>query len=144
MNEATTRNLFIEGENLEVPQALLKAYAGRVKMIYIDPPYNTGNDFIYSDNYAEPLEAYLQRTGQADAAGQLLTTNPKTCGRYHSNWLNMMYPRLVLARQLLARGRRHLRVHRRQRGCNSALLMDEVFGEENFVGHVIWQKPEKC
>lgn len=100
--EDTTRNLFIEGDNLEVLKLLQKGYAGRVKLIFIDPPYNTGQDFIYRDDFTEPLATYLQITGQADAVGHLLTTNPITSGRYHSNWLNMMYPRLLLARQLLS------------------------------------------
>ena len=101
MNEATTRHLFIEGDNLEVLKLLQKSYAGRVKMIYIDPPYNTGNDFIYSDNFTQPVEEYLRATGQTDEAGRVLVTNTQAGGRYHSNWLNMMYPRLRLARNLL-------------------------------------------
>lgn len=139
INEETTRNIFIEGENLEVLKLLLKSYAGRVKMIYIDPPYNTGNDFIYSDDFAEPLEAYLRRTGQADEEG-LLQSNPKSSGRYHSNWLSMMYPRLALARQFLKRDGlifvtiddselHHLRA-----------IMDEVFGPENFLANIAWEK----
>lgn len=101
VNFATTGNAFIEGDNLEVLKLLFKPYFGRVKLIYIDPPYNTGQDFVYPDNYADPLNTYLQLTGQADAAGNLLTSNPETSGRYHSAWLSMMYPRLFLARQLL-------------------------------------------
>ena len=101
VDEDSTHNLFIEGDNLEVLKLLQKSYAGRVKMIYIDPPYNTGNDFVYSDYYAEPLEAYLQRTGQLDEAGQFLTTNRRASGRFHSSWLSMMLPRLQLAKNLL-------------------------------------------
>ena len=101
VNEATTRHLFIKGDNLEVLKLLQKSYAGRVKMIYIDPPYNTGNDFIYSDNFRQPVEEYLQATGQANETGRVLVTNTQAGGRYHSNWLNMMYPRLRLARNLL-------------------------------------------
>ena len=101
MNFDTTQNLFIEGDNLEVLKLLYKPYFGRIKMIYIDPPYNTGNDFIYPDNYADPLETYLQITDQKDANGNLLTSNPETSGRYHSAWLSMMYPLLFIARQLL-------------------------------------------
>ncbi|MBM4429532.1 MAG: site-specific DNA-methyltransferase, partial [Chloroflexi bacterium] len=89
VNWDTTRHLFIEGDNLEVLKLMLKPYYGRVKMIYIDPPYNTGNDFIYPDNYADPLDTYLRLTGQKDAAGNLLTSNPETSGRYHSAWLSM-------------------------------------------------------
>ena len=80
---------------------LFKPYFGRVKLIFIDPPYNTGQDFVYPDNYADPLRTYLQITGQADTEGNLITSNPETSGRYHSSWLSMMYPRLFLARQLL-------------------------------------------
>jgi adenine-specific DNA-methyltransferase len=136
VDEDTTRNIFIEGENLEVLKLLQKSYAGQVKMIYIDPPYNTGNDFVYSDDYSEPLEAYLHRTAQSDDEG-LVTSNPKSGGRYHSNWLSMMYPRLLLARQLLRpdgiifvsiddNEMQHLR-----------LLMTEVFGEENFFTVIV-------
>jgi adenine-specific DNA-methyltransferase len=123
-----------------VLKLLYKAYAGKVKLVYIDPPYNTGQDFIYPDNFADPLAAYLQLTGQQDAAGNLLTSNPETSGRYHSAWLSMMLPRLFLARQLLRDDGvlfvsiddhevHHLR-----------MLMNEIFGEENFVACCIWQK----
>ena len=136
----TTQHLFIEGDNLEVLKLLYKPYFGRVKMIYIDAPYNTGNDFIYPDNYADPLAIYLQLTGQQDAEGNLLTSNPETSGRYHSAWLSMMYPRLFLARQLL-----------REDGVifvsiddtevdNLRLIMNEVFGEENFIETMVWKK----
>ena len=101
VNWDETQHLFIEGENLEVLKLLYKSYFGKVKMIYIDPPYNTGNDFIYQDDYSQPRRTYLEKTGQMDAEGNLLTSNPETSGRYHSDWLSMMYPRLFLARQLL-------------------------------------------
>lgn len=101
VNEDTTEHLFIEGDNLEVLKLLQKSYAGRIKMIYIDPPYNTGNDFIYNDNFTDPLQAYLEYTGATGESGELLTTNTRADGRFHSKWLNMMYPRLILARQLL-------------------------------------------
>ena len=133
VDEDNTHNLFIEGDNLEVLKLLQKSYAGRVKMIYIDPPYNTGNDFVYPDDYSEPLEAYLERTGQVDEAGQLLTTNSRASGRYHSNWLNMIYPRLQLARHLLKEDGfvfisiDYHEVH------NLVSLMNEIFGEENFI-----------
>src|SRR5262249_45764339 len=97
----TTDNIFIEGENLDVLKLLYRGYFGRVKAIYIDPPYNTGADFIYPDNFSERIDTYLRVTGQVDEAGNLLTSNPETSGRYHSAWLSMMYPRLFLARQLL-------------------------------------------
>jgi adenine-specific DNA-methyltransferase len=139
VNEETTQNVFIEGENLEVLKLLQKSYAGRIKMIYIDPPYNTGNDFIYSDNFAEPLESYLRRTGQADEEG-LLTSNPRTGGRYHTNWLNMMYPRLVLARALLSNNGVIFVSIDDNEIHNLRQIMDEIFGPENFVTTVIWQK----
>jgi adenine-specific DNA-methyltransferase len=136
----STGNAFIEGDNLEVLKLLFKPYFGRVKLVYIDPPYNTGLDFVYPDNYADPLKSYLQLTGQVNAEGTLLTSNPETSGRYHSAWLSMMYPRLFLARQLLSEDGaifisiddhevHHLRI-----------LMNEIFGEENFIASVIWQK----
>ena len=106
-NWDSTENLYIEGDNLEVLKLLQKSYYGKIKCIYIDPPYNTGNDFIYSDNYKDNLENYLKLTGQIveegerESIGIKLSTNTETAGRYHSNWLNMMYPRLKLARNLL-------------------------------------------
>ena len=97
----TTQNLIIEGDNLEVLKLLQKSYAGKVKLIYIDPPYNTGKDFIYPDNYKDGIKNYLQITGQADENGHKLSTNTESLGRFHTNWLNMMYPRLKAARNLL-------------------------------------------
>ncbi len=135
-----TQHLFIEGDNLEVLKLLYKSYAGRVKMIYIDPPYNTGNDFVYPDNYFDPLATYLQLTGQQDAEGNLLTSNPETSGRYHSAWLSMMYPRLFLARQLLREDGVIFVSIDDNEVHNLRLLMNEVFGEENFVATVIWEK----
>lgn len=96
-----TQNVFIEGDNLEVLKVLQKHYYGQIKMIYIDPPYNTGNDFVYSDDYSDSIGSYLELAGQADELGKL-STNSESAGRFHSNWLNMMYPRLKLARDLLA------------------------------------------
>jgi len=139
VNEATTRNLFIEGDNLEVLKLLLKSYAGQVKLIYIDPPYNTGNDFIYSDDFTEPLEAYLRRTRQVDEGGQPLTTNPKASGRFHSNWLNMMYPRLLLARQFLSQDGVIFVSIDDNEIHNLRQIMNEVFGEENFIGALVWK-----
>jgi len=139
-NEATTRHVFIEGDNLEVLKLLQKSYAGRVKMIYIDPPYNTGNDFIYSDNFTEPLEEYLRATGQADEMGRVLVTNTKSGGRYHSNWLNMMYPRLRLARNLLRDDGVIFVSIDDHEVHNLRAMMGEIFGEENFVTSLIWQK----
>ncbi|MGB3203860.1 MAG: site-specific DNA-methyltransferase, partial [Crinalium sp.] len=136
----TTQNLFIEGDNLEVLKLLRKSYDKQVKLIYIDPPYNTGNDFIYPDNYTDPLDNYLQVTGQKDSEGNLQTSNPETSGRYHSAWLSMMYPRLFLARQLLREdGVIFVSIDDRE-VYNLRLLMNEVFGEENFVACICWQK----
>jgi adenine-specific DNA-methyltransferase len=140
VNFDQTQHLFIEGDNLEVLKLLYKPYFGRVKMIYIDPPYNTGNDFIYPDNYADPLATYLQLTGQQDAEGNLLTSNPETSGRYHSAWLSMMYPRLFLARQLLREDGVIFVSIDDHEVHNLRLLMNEVFGEENFVANIVWQK----
>lgn len=139
VNEANTRHLFIEGDNLEVLKLLQKSYAGRVKMIYIDPPYNTGNDFIYSDNFAQPLDEYLRATGQADEMGRVLVTNTKSGGRYHSNWLNMMYPRLRLARNLLRDDGVIFVSIDDNEVHNLRSLMNEVFGEENFIAQIIIQ-----
>jgi adenine-specific DNA-methyltransferase len=100
-NWDTTKNVFIEGDNLEVLKILQKHYHGKIKMIYIDPPYNTGKDFVYPDNYKEGLETYLEWTRQVNEEGKKVSTNSESDGRYHSNWLNMMYPRLKLARNLL-------------------------------------------
>jgi len=136
----TTNNVFIEGENLEVLKLLYKAYYGRVKMIYIDPPYNTGKDFIYPDNFADPLDTYLRLTGQKDSEGNVLTSNPETSGRYHSAWLSMMYPRLFVARQLLRDDGVIFVSIDDNEVYNLRAAMNEVFGEENFVATVIWQK----
>ena len=140
VNFDQTNNLFIEGDNLEVLKLLYKSYAGRVKMIYIDPPYNTGKDFIYPDNFADPLDTYLRLTGQKDAEGNLMTSNPETSGRYHSAWLSMMYPRLFIARQLLREdGVIFISIDDHE-VHNLRMLMNEIFGEENFVENFIWKK----
>lgn len=140
VNFDETENAFIEGENLEILKLLYRAYAGRVKMIYIDPPYNTGSDFIYTDDYADPLGQYLELTEQVDEAGNLLTSNPETSGRYHSAWLSMMLPRLFVARQLLREDGAIFVSIDDNEVQNLRMLMDEVFGEENFIATVIWQK----
>lgn len=133
-------NLFIEGDNLEVLKLLYKPYFGRVKMIYIDPPYNTGGDFIYPDNFADPLDSYLKLTGQKDFEGNLLTSNPETSGRFHSTWLSMIYPRLFLARQLLADDGVIFVSIDDHEVDNLRLAMNEVFGEENRIECFIWKK----
>ena len=139
INEENTGNLIIEGDNLEVLKLLQKAYLGKIKMIYIDPPYNTGNDFVYEDNFADPLAGYLEQTGQT-VDGKRLSTNTETAGRYHSNWLSMMYPRLTLARNLLREdGVIFISIDDNE-VANLRKICDEVFGEENFVANVVWQK----
>ncbi len=135
----TTQNIFIEGDNLEVLKLLWKPYFGRVKMIYIDPPYNTGNDFIYNDNYLDPLDTYLMLTGQRDVGGNLLVSNPETSGRYHSTWLSFLYPRLFLARQLLQNDGVIFVSIDDNEVHNLRLLMNEVFGEENFIAQITIQ-----
>jgi len=136
--EAT--HAFVEGDNLEVLKLLYKSYFGKVKMIYIDPPYNTGNDFLYPDNFADPLETYLQLTGQKDSEGNLLISNPQTSGRYHSAWLSMIYPRLFLGRQLLREDGVIFVSIDDNEAHNLRMIMNEIFGEENFVGCICWQK----
>ena len=140
VNWESTENLIIEGDNLEVLKLLQKPYHGKVKMIYIDPPYNTGNEFIYPDNYREGLEDYLRYTGQLTEEGTAASTNKDTSGRYHSNWLNMMYPRLFLARNLLKEDGVIFVSIDDHEVHNLRLLMDEVFGEENFVANIVWEK----
>ena len=119
---------------------LYKPYFGRVKTIYIDPPYNTGKDFVYPDNYTKPLNAYLQLTGQVDTEGNRQTSNPESSGRYHSTWLSMMYPRLFLARQLLTEdGIIFVSIDDRE-VYNLRLMMNEIFGEENCLQQLVWQR----
>lgn len=135
----TTQNLMIEGDNLEVLKLLQKSYAGKIKLIYIDPPYNTGKDFVYPDNFQDNIKNYLELTGQTEG-GSKITTNTETSGRFHTDWLNMIYPRLKLAHALL-----------RQDGfifisiddgevSNLRLICNEIFGEENFYACISWQK----
>ncbi len=136
----TGRDVVIEGDNLEVLKLMQRSYHGKVKMIYIDPPYNTGKQFIYPDNFREGLDSYLQFTGQADEEGRKLFANAETDGRYHSNWLSMMYPRLALARNLLRSDGIIFVTIDDHEVHNLRLLMDEIFGPENFVANCIWQK----
>lgn len=139
VNFDTSENLIIEGDNLEVLKLLQKSYLGKVKMIYIDQPYNTGNDFIYPDNYMESLQTYLEYTGQVDAEGRKFSTNTDTDGRFHSKWLNMMYPRLYLARNLLREdGVIFVSIDDKELH-NLRRLCDELFGEENRVGLIAWK-----
>lgn len=139
VNFDKTENLFIEGDNLEVLKLLQKSYYGKIKMIYIDPPYNTGNEFIYQDNFTESLDTYLAYAGLTDDQGRKFSTNTQAEGRYHTNWLNMMYPRLYLARNLLREdGVIFISIDDNE-VSNLRMLCDEVFGEENFVANIIWQ-----
>ncbi|NJJ36505.1 site-specific DNA-methyltransferase [Clostridioides difficile] len=135
-----TKNLYIEGDNLEVLKLLQKSYYGKIKMIYIDPPYNTGKDFVYPDNYKDNLENYLHVTGQYGENGSKISTNTETNGRYHTNWLNMMYPRLRLARNLLSdEGVIFISIDDIE-AANLKKICCEIFGEDNFVADLIWQK----
>ena len=136
----TTKNLFIEGDNLDALKLLQETYLGQVKMIYIDPPYNTGKDFIYKDNFSENAEEFLKRSNQKDEEGNRLVANTESNGRFHSDWLSMIYPRLKLARNLL-----------RDDGVifisiddgevyNLRKICNEIFGESNFLANIVWQK----
>lgn len=134
-----TENLFIEGDNLEVLKLLQKSYYGKIKMIYIDPPYNTGNEFIYPDDYSESLDTYLAYAGLVDDEGKRFSTNTPNEGRFHTKWLNMMYPRLYLARNLLREdGIIFVSIDDNEvRGLRS--ICDEIYGEENFIGQITWK-----
>jgi len=140
VNFDSTENLIIEGDNLEVLKLLQKSYLGKVKMIYIDPPYNTGNDFIYPDDYAESLQTYLEYTGQVDAEGRKFGTNTDADGRFHSRWLNMMYPRLYIARNLLREDGVIMISIDDHELANLRRVCDEVFGEESFLITLVWQR----
>ena len=132
----TTQNLMIEGDNLEVLKLLQKSYAGKVKLIYIDPPYNTGGDFIYPDNMTEPLSTYLSITGQATGNGEKLVSNPEASGRFHSSWLSMMYSRLKVARSLLSDDGIIFISLDDYEADNALKICDEIFGEENWLGTI--------
>lgn len=138
-NWDTTQNLYIEGDNLEVLKLLQKSYYGKVKMIYIDPPYNTGNDFVYSDDFKDGIDNYKRVTGQIDGNGRNIATNPESNGRFHTDWLNMIYPRLRLARTLLAEdGVIFISIDDHEQ-ANLKKVCDEIFGENNFVAQLIWK-----
>ncbi|WP_339002020.1 site-specific DNA-methyltransferase [Fusobacterium animalis] len=141
-NWDNTENIYIEGDNLEVLKLLQKSYHGKIKMIYIDPPYNTGKDFVYKDNFTDNIENYKEITGQVNKEGIKLTTNTETNGRYHSDWLNMMYPRLKLARNLLTDdGVIFISIDDNEQE-NLKKICDEIFGEENFVAQIAWRKSD--
>ena len=133
----TTQNLFIEGDNLEVLKLLQKSYHKQVKMIYIDPPYNTGTDFVYPDNFQDNIQNYLELTGQAES-GRKIGTNPETSGRFHTDWLSMMYPRLKLAKNLLKDDGAIFVSIDDNESFNLRQLLNEIFGEDNFVANIMW------
>ncbi|EON78132.1 Type III restriction-modification system methylation subunit [Lunatimonas lonarensis] len=136
----TTENLYIEGDNLEVLKLLQESYLGKIKMIYIDPPYNTGNDFVYKDNFSKDSEEELLDSGQKDEYNQRLVPNPESSGRYHSDWLSMMYPRLKLARNLLTDdGVIFISIDDNE-GHNLRKVCEDIFGISNFQTEIIWQK----
>ena len=143
VNFDTTENLIIEGDNLEVLKLLQKSYIGKIKMIYIDPPYNTGNDFIYPDNYSESLQTYLEYTGQTGEEGKRFSSNTDTDGRFHSKWLNMMYPRLYLARDLLRDdGVIFISIDEVEHP-SLRFVCDTIFGKENFIADLVWAAGRK-
>ena len=134
-----TENLYIEGDNLDVLKLLQETYLGKVKMIYIDPPYNTGNDFVYNDDFAENAEEYLERSGQFDEDGNRLFQNTESKGRFHTNWLNMIYPWLKLAKDLLSDdGVIFISIDDNEQE-NLKKICDEIFGTSNFIAQLIWQ-----
>ena len=136
--DSASENIFIEGDNLEVLKLLQESYFGKVKMIYIDPPYNTGKEFIYPDNHKDNLKTYLEYTGQLDENGKKFSTNTEQEGRYHSNWLSMMYPRLFLARNLLTEdGVIFISIDDNEQ-ANLKKICDQIFGEDNFFGCLTW------
>ncbi|MGE4447521.1 MAG: site-specific DNA-methyltransferase [Azospira sp.] len=139
----TTKNLFIEGDNLDALKLLQENYLGKVKMIYIDPPYNTGNDFIYEDDFSESAEDFLRRSNQKDAEGNKLVANPASNGRFHSDWLSMIYSRLRLARTLLREDGVIFASIDDCESHNIRKVLDEIFGESNFVAQLVWEKKKK-
>ncbi len=138
----TTQNLMIEGDNLEVLKLLQKSYAGKVKLIYIDPPYNTGKDFVYPDDFKDNIRNYLELTGQVEG-GRRISSNTEASGRFHTDWLNMMYPRLKLARDLLTQDGAIFVSCDETEQARLRLAMDDVFGGENFIADMIWAAGRK-
>lgn len=138
----TTQNLMIEGDNLEVLKLLQKSYAGKVKLIYIDPPYNTGKDFVYPDNFQDGIKNYLEMTGQVEG-GRKISSNTEASGRFHTDWLNMMYPRLKLARDLLKQDGAIFVSCDEGEQSRLRLAMDDIFGQENFVADMVWAAGRK-
>ncbi len=140
VNFDTTENLYIEGDNLDVLKLLRETYYGKVKMIYIDPPYNTGNDFVYEDDFSQDVESYKANSGQYDDQGNKLQRNQETNGRFHTDWLNMMYPRLKIARDLLSDdGVIFISIDDNEVE-NLRKICDEIFGEQNFIAQLVWER----
>ncbi|HCD3460748.1 TPA: site-specific DNA-methyltransferase, partial [Escherichia coli] len=137
-----TKNLMIEGDNLEVLKLLQKSYTGKVKLIYIDPPYNTGKDFVYPDNFQDNMKNYLEITGQTED-GVRITTNAETSGRYHTDWLNMIYPRLKLAKNLLRNDGVIIISIDDSELSNIKITLDEIFGGENYLATLVWDRNRK-
>ena len=139
-----SENLYNQGDNLEVLKLLQETYLGKVKMIYIDPPYNTGNDFVYEDDFAQSAAEYMDKSGQYDEEGNRMVTNTESNGRFHTDWLNMIYPRLKLAKDLLAdNGAIFISIDENEMD-NLRKICDDVFGESNFIGQFIWQRRTLC
>lgn len=135
-----TENIYIEGDNLDALKILQETYLGKVKMIYIDPPYNTGKDFIYEDNFSQSADEYSANSGQTDEEGNLLVQNKESNGRFHTDWLNMMYPRLRLAKDLLSDdGVIFISIDDNE-DYNAEKVMNEIFGESNFITKIVWEK----
>lgn len=140
LNFDTSENLYIEGDNLEVLKLLRENYLGKIKIIYIDPPYNTGNDFIYNDDYRENISNYVSSSGQVDENGNMLVQNTESNGRFHSDWLNMIYPRLRVARDLLRNdGAIFVSIDEHEH-ANLLKVMVEIFGKENYIDSIVWDK----
>ena len=139
----TTENLYIEGDNLEALKLLQETYLGKIKMIYIDPPYNTGNDFVYEDDFAQDASDYIANSGQTDEDGNRLVANTESNGRFHTDWLNMMYPRLKLARDLLSEDGFIFASIDYNENFNLRSIMNEIYGEQNFVGEIYWESKTK-
>ena len=135
----TTQNIVIEGDNLEVLKLLQKSYAGKVKIIVIDPPYNTGKDFVYPDDFQDSIKNYLELTGQVEG-GKKISSNTEASGRFHTDWLNMMYPRMKLERNLLREDGVIFVTIDDTEASNLRLTMDDIFGVENFVSSIAWKK----
>ena len=136
----TTENLYIEGDNLEVLKLLQETYLGKIKLIYIDPPYNTGNDFVYEDDFAQSTDEYLANSGQYDEDGNRMVQNTESNGRFHTDWLNMIYPRLKIAKDLLSEdGVIFISIDDHEVE-NLKKLCGEIFGEQNFEGHIHWRR----